>query len=169
MTRNDDHVLNGRVAGFVTRLFAFTLDIVICVAIVATGGWIAVLFAGLADQLGLKMPVSLDALYVFFIPLIVAMYFVMFWSLTGRTVGKWLLGLRVIDERGHAPTIGHCVIRVIGYLVSMMVFWLGFVWVIVDDNRRAWHDHMARTWVVYDYRRNVVALTDEDFARLDHS
>jgi len=169
VSKGDDHPLNGRVAGFVTRLFAFVADIVICVAIVATGGWIAVLFEGLADQLNLRLPVSLDAIYVLFIPLIVALYFVMFWSLTGRTIGKWLLGLRVVDSRGRPPTVGHSIVRVIGYVISMVVFWLGYVWVIIDDNRRAWHDHMAKTWVIYDYSRGSVDLTEDVMAEYEAS
>jgi uncharacterized RDD family membrane protein YckC len=77
----------------------------------------------------------------------------MFWSLTGRTIGKWMMGLRVVASNGHPPTIWHSTIRAVGYAVSAIVFWLGFIWVIIDDNRKAWHDHMARTWVVYDYSR----------------
>ncbi|VAV97251.1 hypothetical protein MNBD_ACTINO01-2162, partial [hydrothermal vent metagenome] len=28
-----------------------------------------------------------------------------------------------------------------------------YFWVIIDDERQAWHDHIAKTWVVYDYER----------------
>jgi uncharacterized RDD family membrane protein YckC len=47
--------------------------------------------------------------------------------------------------------------------VSAIVFWLGFIWVIIDDNRKAWHDHMARTWVVYDYSRRHTGEAYERF------
>lgn len=162
MSKNDEHVLNGRTAGFVTRLFAYVADAAVVAGIVAIGGWIAVLIDDVIDQVGLDLRISLGAIYVFLIPLIIGLYFVMFWSLTGRTIGKWLLGLRVIGHDGHPPTISRSIVRVVGYGLSAIVFWLGYIWVLVDDDRQAWHDHMARTWVIYDYSRQpAIEFTDE--------
>jgi uncharacterized RDD family membrane protein YckC len=63
------------------------------------------------------------------------------------------MGLKVIRADGNPPTIGRSIIRFIGYGISAIVFWLGYLWVLVDNDRQAWHDHMAKTWVVYDYER----------------
>jgi len=153
MADKDPHVLDGHAAGFVSRLFAVAMDIVVVAGVVAIGGWIAVLVDNIIGQLGFTTRVSLGTIYVFCIPFIIGLYFVMFWSLTGRTIGKWMMGLRVVALNGHPPTIWHSTVRAFGYAVSAIVFWLGFFWVIIDDNRKAWHDHMARTWVVYDYSR----------------
>ncbi|HSJ72520.1 MAG TPA: RDD family protein [Acidimicrobiia bacterium] len=153
MTKRTEHILNGRTAGFVTRLFAFVADAAVVAGIIAIGGWIAVLIDNVIAQVGLDLRISLGAIYVFLIPLIIGLYFVMFWSLTGRTIGKWLLGLRVIGHDGHPPTIGRSILRVGGYGLSAIVFWIGYVWVLFDDDRQAWHDHIARTWVIYDYSR----------------
>jgi uncharacterized RDD family membrane protein YckC len=163
MSRDDAHVLDGRTAGFVSRLFAFVVDLLVVAGIVAIGGWIAVLIDGVIEQIGLTLRVSLGGIYVVMIPLIIGSYFVMFWALTGRTIGKWVMGLRVVDLAGHPPTLSQSVIRIIGYGISAIVFWLGYLWVLVDDNRRAWHDHMARTWVVYDYARKRSGDSYEEF------
>ena len=170
MTRRADlHVLNGRAAGFVTRLFAFAADLVVIAGILALGGWIAVLADNLLEQLNIEARVGLGTIYVVLIPFIVAFYFVMFWSLTGRTIGKWLLGLRVVSTDGHTPTIGRSLLRVVGYVISAIVFWAGYLWVLVDKNRRAWHDHMASTWVVYDYSRQAADTTYEDYLEQSES
>ena len=153
MSDRDLHVLDGRTAGFVTRLFAFVADIAIVAGIVAIGGWIAVLIDGVLEDLGVNVRATLSAIYIFCIPFIIGAYFVMFWTLTGRTIGKWFLGLRVIRADGRPPSIGRAIIRFIGYGISAIVFWMGYIWVAIDNDRRAWHDRMAKTWVVYDYTR----------------
>jgi uncharacterized RDD family membrane protein YckC len=153
MSKNELHVLNGRTAGFVTRLFAYVMDIAIVAGILALGGWIAVLIDNMIENVGLDPRVDLASIYVFMIPFIITLYFVMFWSLTGRTIGKWFMGLRVVNQDGRPPTIGRSIVRALGYALSALAFWIGYVWVIIDDERQGWHDHMARTWVVYDYSR----------------
>lgn len=164
MSRNDLSVLDGRIAGFVTRLVAFAIDLAVVAGILALGGWIAVLADDVIEQVGINLRVDLAAIFVVLIPFIIGFYFVMFWSLTGRTIGKWTMGLRVVTIDGLAPTVRWSLLRLIGYGLSAIVFWAGYVWVIVDANRRAWHDHLARTYVVYDYSR-VSADYEEFVAR----
>ncbi len=152
--KNDEyHVLQGRVAGFITRLLAYAMDFAILAAVLAIGGWLAVLIDSMFEQMGLNLNIDIAAIYVILVPFIFAFYFVVFWSLTGRTVGKWFMGLKVIRADGRPPTVGRSFVRFIGYGVSAIVFWLGYFWVLIDNDRQAWHDHMAKTWVVYDYER----------------
>jgi uncharacterized RDD family membrane protein YckC len=150
---SEEHVLQGRTAGFVTRLFAYVTDFVVLAGIVALGGWIAVLIDSVFEKMGLDLRTDIATIYVFLIPWILGLYFVAFWSLTGRTIGKWFMGLKVVRADGNPPTLGRSLIRFIGYGISAIVFWLGYLWVLIDSDRQAWHDHMAKTWVVYDYER----------------
>ncbi|MGI9666756.1 MAG: RDD family protein [Acidimicrobiia bacterium] len=164
MSKNDSHPLNGRAAGFVTRLFAYVIDIVVVAGVVALGGWIAVLIDSTIESVGLDLRIEMSSIYVVMIPFIISLYFVMFWSLTGRTIGKWFMGLRVVNSHGRPPTIGRSIVRILGYALSALAFWLGYVWVLVDDERKAWHDHMAATWVVYDYSRNPPNSAYDDYS-----
>lgn len=150
---DDTELLDGRPAGFVTRLLAYAVDLAIVAGIIALGGWIAVLADNLLETLGVQIRLSLSALYVFLIPFIAGLYFVVFWALTGRTIGKSIMGLKVVAPSGMPPTIGRSIVRVLGYALSAIVFWAGYLWVLVDPDRKAWHDHMANTYVVYDYSR----------------
>lgn len=163
MSNQDLHVLNGRSAGFVTRLVAFFIDLVIVSGMVALGGWIAVLADNTLEAFDIDVRANLAAVYVVLVPFIIGLYFVMLWSLTGRTFGKSLLGLRVINKDGRPPTIGRSVVRLLGYAVSAIVFWVGYLWVLIDDERQAWHDHFARTWVIYDYTRSAAGETYEGY------
>ena len=151
--RTEEHILQGRTAGFVTRLFAYVVDVVVLAGIVAVGGWIAILIDTVFEQMGLDLNADITTIYVFLIPFIFGLYFIVFWSLTGRTIGKWFMGLKVVRLDGKPPTVGRSVIRFIGYGLSAIVFWLGYLWVLIDSDRQAWHDHLAKTWVVYDYER----------------
>ena len=151
--KNEYHVLQGRSAGFVTRLLAYLADLAVVAGILSLSGWIAVLADNVIEQLGLDPGTDLATIYVFMIPFIIGGYFVILWALTGRTVGKWFMGLKVVGRDGLPPTIGRSFVRVIGYGLSAVLMWAGYLWVIIDDERQAWHDHMAKTWVIYDYER----------------
>ena len=154
MSRDEEfHVLQGRSAGFVTRLFGYLMDVAVLAGIIAVGGWLAVLADNVIESVGLNPRMDLATIFIFMIPFVIGSYFVFFWALTGRTIGKWFMGLKVVGRDGRPPSIGRSLVRLIGYGISALVLWMGYVWVIIDDERQGWHDHMAKTWVVYDYER----------------
>ncbi|HAH07182.1 MAG TPA: hypothetical protein DCM05_11790 [Elusimicrobia bacterium] len=66
----------------------------------------------------------------------------------GATVGKRLLGLRVVRPDGSKLGLGRSVVRALGYLAGMPLFNLGFVWALFHPESRAWHDLLAATIVV---------------------
>ena len=66
----------------------------------------------------------------------------------GRTLGKRLLGLRVVNEAGNAPGIGRVILReIIGRFISGLVFGLGYLWVAWDGRKQGWHDKIGGTTV----------------------
>ncbi len=76
------------------------------------------------------------------------------WSLTlfrqGKTPGKLLLGLQVVDQRtGSIPGFGKMFLReIIGRILSGLFFGLGYFWALWDKNGQAWHDKLAGTVVI---------------------
>lgn len=73
-----------------------------------------------------------------------------FFSSEGRvTLGKRLVGLRVIGHDGEALSLTHGIGRSLGYLVSQF-FAAGFLWALLDPNGRALHDLPFATLVVAD-------------------
>jgi uncharacterized RDD family membrane protein YckC len=76
-------------------------------------------------------------------------YFVLFHGMAGRTLGKWLLGLRVVGPNRAPITYRQALKRWIGYFLSGF-FGLGFLWILISRERRGWHDYFAGTWVIHD-------------------
>ncbi len=76
-------------------------------------------------------------------------YAVLFIGLRGQTLGKMALGIKVVDANGDVPGIGRAALReIVGKFVSAIVIMLGYLWVGWDPQKRAWHDHIAGTYVV---------------------
>jgi uncharacterized RDD family membrane protein YckC len=76
-------------------------------------------------------------------------YFPYFWTKSGQTPGMKMMGIKVVrDVDGGPVTSGQAILRFIGYWVSGLVFYLGYIWIFVDSRRRGWHDLIAGTVVV---------------------
>lgn len=71
----------------------------------------------------------------------------------GQTVGKRLLGLRVVELTGKPLTLMHCLKRYGGYAAGLSTGMLGFAQILWDPNRQAIQDKTAHT-VVIDARRD---------------
>jgi uncharacterized RDD family membrane protein YckC len=82
-----------------------------------------------------------------FIPLV---YFFALVAVTGRTIGKSMMGIRVVGADGTRLSAARSLLRAIAYLVSLLPLFAGFLWVLFDRDRRGWHDHLAGSRVVYE-------------------
>jgi uncharacterized RDD family membrane protein YckC len=75
-------------------------------------------------------------------------YFTYFHGTVGQTPGKMILRIRVEQIDGEAMTLGIGFLRWVGYIISSLPLYLGFVWIGVDPQKRGWHDRIAGTIVV---------------------
>jgi uncharacterized RDD family membrane protein YckC len=70
-------------------------------------------------------------------------------SARGQTPGMSALGIRVISFDGSGSIgYGRAFIRWIGGLLSTIVIFLGFFWMLWDKEKQCWHDKMAGDVVV---------------------
>jgi uncharacterized RDD family membrane protein YckC len=78
------------------------------------------------------------------------LYFAYFEGTSGQTVGKRLCSVRVVDADSLEPGIGigRGVGRFFARILSAIVCYLGFFWMLWDPQKQTWHDKMARTKVV---------------------
>jgi uncharacterized RDD family membrane protein YckC len=68
---------------------------------------------------------------------------------TGQTLGKRALGIRVYDFRVGGPIgYGRGLLRYVGKILSGLVCFLGFLWMLWDREKQTWHDKIATTVVV---------------------
>ena len=81
--------------------------------------------------------------------LVSIVYFTTFTAVRGQTPGKMAVGIRVVGEDDRPPGLGTALLReTVGRLVSTIPFYLGFLWMAWDAEKRGWHDKIAGTWVV---------------------
>jgi uncharacterized RDD family membrane protein YckC len=157
-------VLHVRAAGFPRRLVAAIIDavLVVLVASAVTAGAALVLgvpfprwkelgpdllLAGLLD----RNPMAVGAAGLFLG--IGALYHIYLGGITGQTVGKRLMRLRVIGARGTPPGPLGGIVRFVTLVLSVLPAGLGWLWCLFDRERRALHDHLAGTYVIVDEDR----------------
>ena len=67
----------------------------------------------------------------------------------GTTPGKNLLKMYVVKEDRQRAGFGTMLFREwIGKWVSGLISGLGYLWILIDKDRQAWHDKLASTYVV---------------------
>jgi uncharacterized RDD family membrane protein YckC len=67
----------------------------------------------------------------------------------GQTLGKRALGIRVIDFNT-GESIGHsrAAIRYVSSILSAIVIYIGYLWMLWDGEKQTWHDKFASSVVV---------------------
>jgi len=115
-------------AAFVDRLAGFALDVIL----------IAITVQVLA--------IHREEGRVFF--LLALAYHLTFWTMKGTTLGGIICQLRLVRVDGRALTFPDALVRGLTGIFSLAVFGLGFLWILRDPERQAWHDRVAGTYVV---------------------
>lgn len=144
-------IKTGHYAGPVTRFLAFLIDI----SVITLG--LTLMVAGFVFVVGLFVPdfeLPGTSGLVYGIALIVwgFLYFWSSWAIFGKTVGMAVLGLRVISDNGDPNMRGRQpLVRTIVYPFSFIFLFLGLLGVLFNRERKGWHDHAAKTTVVYDW------------------
>ena len=72
--------------------------------------------------------------------------FALLWN--GRTPGRRLLGIRLVDRTGLAPTPGRAITRAALAVVSFVPFLAGFWLALFDRRGQTLHDKLTQTFVV---------------------
>jgi uncharacterized RDD family membrane protein YckC len=75
------------------------------------------------------------------------------WWSNGLTVGKRLLGIRVVSLKQKKITLWQSVERSLGYGASALEGGFGFIQYFIHHNRQCVHDRIAETIVVKETRR----------------
>ena len=139
--------MQGRRAGIVSRVLADAIDLLIVVAItiVAYLGLSALLF--IVRPARFAWPHSSTFLSSSAVALLLVLYLAIGWSETGRTAGKQVMGLRLVNGRGDPPSLWWALVRA----VLCVVFPIGLAWSVFDQRNRSLQDLLMRTSVLYDW------------------
>lgn len=155
------HEVHARPAQLWRRLLSFTVDTAAIVGV-------ALLYILLASSIaGMKSPSSqgltmLDSIAAwmhalksvllpgFFLLLVLATAYsavaAFLWN--GRTLGRLLLGLRLVDTHGLAPAPSRAIVRALLSVVSFGLFLGGFWMALFDRQGQTLHDKLTSTFVI---------------------
>ncbi len=136
---------------FTTRALAFSIDL----ALIASFAIVAVLLGVLAFGLGAYKQIEftqrfrvLDQSLNWLLLVTGFVYFAGAHAWSGATVGKSLLGLRVMRADLSGPiTPRQALVRTLGYAISFSCLSVGFLWALKRP-WATWHDLLTRTVVV---------------------
>jgi len=138
----------GNYAGSVSRFVAYAIDLFASSAVftLALAGISYVVKIVTGEQ------VSWNRQNILVVVLYVAWEFFYFgysWAVSGRTLGMAVLGVRVVRADGATAEPRRGVLRALVFPLSFLLFGLGFLGILVQRERRALHDLIAGTAVVY--------------------
>jgi uncharacterized RDD family membrane protein YckC len=138
-----------RYAGLATRTLAFAVDVLL----VNAAAWLvgAVVAVGLSVfNLPDEIVTVLAAVGAVLALAWLIGYFVFFWSSTGQTPGDRLLGITVFDAATLRPlNVRRALLRLLALPLSAIPLCAGFLLILFDRHRRALHDRLVHTVVVY--------------------
>ncbi|HEU6445538.1 MAG TPA: RDD family protein [Gaiellaceae bacterium] len=134
--------------GIVTRAIALAADAALTIVMFMSVVGVSALVASLVGSLrpAWLAGVLLGSGWM----VLVAAYFVLFWSAAGQTPGMRLLGVRVRGPDGKGLSIGRSLLRLVGLLLAIVPMFAGFLPVLFTERRRGLPDYLAGTVVVYD-------------------
>lgn len=133
------------------RLLAYLIDVAIWILVFEGLLW-WITSARTTEQL-LGSLLGTIILLIFSITICQMFYVTLMTGWFGGTLGKIFSGLKIVNSQGQLLSFWRAFFRnVLGYWVSGMLFGLGFVWIFIDEKRRAWHDMMADSLVVTRHR-----------------
>ena len=147
------HVPEFKYGGFWVRFLAYMIDsIVMSVPLSIIYGVMSVILAVISAQdEGLIIPLFLVFYLVYMITAVIIslLYFgLMESSKNQATLGKMVLGLKVVDYKGQRISFKRAVARDLSKYVSIMIMYIGYFMIGFTDKKQGLHDMIVKPYVV---------------------
>lgn len=127
-------------ASLLRRLLAMVYDLLIL-----SGLWLAITIMLVIANAGQEVPaVILQPALIF----ATCSFYTIFWRRSGQTLGMLSWQIRVQSMEGGALSLGQCMLRLLFAIPSIGLAGLGLFWILIDPERRAWHDYASFSRVV---------------------
>ncbi len=134
-------------AGVLRRFGAMLYDALLVLALLFIVTTLFLPFTG-GEAITPDRSVVIERIYQSVLLLVVVLFFCVFWTWRGQTVGMLAWRLRVERSDGRLLTWGDALLRLAGAAVSLAALGLGYFWIWIDRDRLAWHDRWSGTRVV---------------------
>jgi uncharacterized RDD family membrane protein YckC len=133
--------------GLLRRLAAVLYDSLLLLALLMVATALFLPLTG-GEAIDPQRDPVLEWIYRAVLALLVVGFFGAFWTRGGQTLGMATWRLRVEREDGGLLTWADTVRRLAAAALSWLALGLGWLWILVDPQRRAWHDRLSGTRVV---------------------
>ena len=81
--------------------------------------------------------------------LLPALYYILMNGKYGATLGKKAVGIKIVMSDGEPITYGRAIGRYFAYILSGIILYIGYIMAAFDEEKRALHDHICDTRVIY--------------------
>ena len=89
-----------------------------------------------------------NPLYLAYLCGVPLFFYLWFWTHGGQTLGMRVWRLRVVTVDGRPLRLRQAALRFACALLSWGALGLGYLWILVDRQRLAWHDRLSNTRLV---------------------
>jgi uncharacterized RDD family membrane protein YckC len=134
-------------AGVLRRFGAMLYDLLLVLALVFIVTALFLPFTG-GEAITPTESGALERVYQAALLLVTVLFFCVFWTWRGQTVGMLAWRLRVERNDGTFLTWRDALLLLGGACVSFAALGLGYFWIWIDRDRLAWHDRWSGTRVV---------------------
>jgi uncharacterized RDD family membrane protein YckC len=149
-------MIAARPAGFWIRAIAALIDFVLFAVVQLSFGFIG----GRLGGPDLESTAAFKPLVSVFTVVFAGAYTTVLHALGGQTIGKMVVGVRVVVGDGDLPPLGTALLRYVAYFASAAPVTLGFVMAALRQDKRALHDLLAGTRVERLPRAAIVEPTE---------
>lgn len=142
----DAREFQGERAGFATRFLASVIDVSL-VALLMMGVWLTIEILQLIFTPGVNVEPPRAGTLVLWGYIFTTLYWTASWATNGRSIGAWVMGVRVVNRKGdrvHWPIA-------LARAAFSVGFPIGLAWAIISRRNRSVQDVVLRTIVIYDW------------------
>lgn len=106
-------------------------------------------FFGYGSTGGISMGLIFALLFMSLLYLVYIAVQIYFYT-KAKSIGKAIMGLQVVSSKNGEPvSVWWMLLREwIVKDISGAIFFIGYIWIFIDDKKRAWHDKICDTYVV---------------------
>ena len=160
------------------RLGAYCLDkivpfVLLCIVVAAVARMY--MFTGMGNMYGFGYGFNMGGngfgtvgavVSMFVVSAVFCAYFLVqvYFFTKSKTIGKAILGLQVISSADGKPIgVWKMLLReVFAKKASAVIFGLGYLWILIDDKNRGWHDKIVETYVVDLVETDKLKVSSEE-------
>ena len=128
--------------GLPRRLMAMLYDSVIMLGLLMVATAVALPF-GDTQKMALQ-----DFWFTMWLLSVCFFYLAGCWRYGAMTLGMRAWRIRIISNDGNTISWSRCVLRFVTALISIAAVGLGFLWALIDQKNRCWHDFAGNTFLI---------------------